>query len=58
MTVALMVASADPRFRPVIYVATLEVIVLIIGLIDRGIEVGVYGSFQYGVYFQPVVSTR
>lgn len=57
MTAALLVAAADPACRPVVYVATLEVIVIIIGLIDRGIMVGAYSAFQYGYWLQPVVST-
>lgn len=56
MTGATLVAAADPQCRPVFYVAVLEVIVIVIGLIDRGIEVGVFNSFQYGVWLQPVVS--
>lgn len=56
MTAALLVAAADPSCRPVVYLATLEVMCIIIGLIDRGVMVGVYSAFQYGNWLQPAVS--
>lgn len=56
MAAVLLLAAADPNSRPVLYVAALEITVIAIGLIDRGIEVGVFNSFQHGVWLQPVVS--
>lgn len=57
MIVALLVASADPRRRSVVYIAALVIVILIISLVDRGIEVGAFSKFQYGNWLQPEVIT-
>lgn len=55
MYLALFIAAADPRCRPVVYLAFGGIIILIIGLIDRGIAISIHNIFLYGVWLQPTV---
>jgi hypothetical protein len=50
------VSCAQPHSRGVLYVSIFALLVYLIGVIDRAIEVGVFGHIQFGVYLQPVVS--
>lgn len=50
------ISCAQPHSRGVLYVSLFALLIYLIGIIDRAIEVGVFGHFQFGVYLQPVVS--
>lgn len=51
-------ACAPPRHRALFYASWVGIVFLVIGLVDRGIEAGAYGQFQFGVALQPVVSAQ
>ena len=55
---AFYMSTARPNSRAIFYVSCVALVVYAVGLVDRGIAVGLYGQVQFGVYFTPVVSLQ
>lgn len=53
---AFYISCAQPHSRGVLYVASFALVMYVVGLVDRGIEVGMFGQMQSGLYLQPAVS--
>ena len=56
MIISMYLACAPARHRALFYASWVGIAFLVVGIVDRGIETGVFKQLQFGVAPPPVVS--